>query len=71
MGPKKKNRGNKADKEKPLLTVQGILRLERCFVTAQHEDAEKMTIKPSDKEEAKEIRLVPGMVWYPEWGYFC
>merc|ERR1712224_752066 len=49
-----------ADKEKPLLTVQGILRLERCFVTAQHEDAEKMTIKPSENEEAKEIRLVPG-----------
>ena len=41
MPPKKKKpKVNRADKEKPLLTVQGVLRLENSFKKATHDDAE-------------------------------
>ena len=41
MPPKKKKpKVNRADKEKPLLTVQGVLRLENSFTKAKHDDAE-------------------------------
>lgn len=60
MGPKKKSKGGKGDKEKPLLTVQGVLRLERSFVTAQHADAEVIMVKKDENEEAEPMRLVPG-----------
>ena len=58
--PKKKSKGGKGDKEKPLLTVQGVLRLERSFVTAQHADAEVIMVKKDENEEAVPMRLVPG-----------
>ena len=57
---KKKKSGSKGDKEVPLLTVQGVLRLEKSFVTAMHEDADVIKVKPKESEEAKELRLVPG-----------
>jgi hypothetical protein len=57
---KKRGKGGSKDKEKPLLTVQGVLRLEKSFVTAQHEDAETLMVRPSEAEEAKEVRLIPG-----------
>ena len=38
--PPKKKKVNRADKEKPLLTIQGVLRLENSFQKAQHDDAE-------------------------------
>ena len=57
---KKKKSGSKGDKEVPLLTVQGVLRLEKSFVTAMHEDADVIKVKPKETEEAKELRLVPG-----------
>ena len=60
MGPKKKSKGGKGDKEKPLLTVQGVLRLERSFVTAQHADAEVIMVRKDENEEAEPMRLVPG-----------
>lgn len=37
---KRRGKGNRADKEKPLLTLQGVLRLEKSFITAQHDDAQ-------------------------------
>merc|ERR1711935_1280631 len=57
---KKKSKGGKGDKEKPLLTVQGVLRLERSFVTAQHADAEVIMVRKDENEEAEPMRLVPG-----------
>ena len=57
--PKKKKSTNKSEKEKPLLTVQGVLRLEKCFVTAQNADAEVIKVQ-EDGDKVKEIRLVPG-----------
>ena len=59
---KKKKSGSKGDKEKPLLTVQGVLRLERSFVSANHgDDIETIKVKPTeDSEDTKEIKLVPG-----------
>ncbi len=62
--PKTKKRGKggggKDEKERPLLTVQGVLRLEKSFVTARHEDADVMKVKKSDAEKAEEIKLIPG-----------
>ena len=57
----KKKGAGRGDKEKPLLTVQGILRLDKTFVTAQYADAEVMKIKLKEEEEAKEVRLIPGI----------
>ena len=42
MPPKKKSKINKADKEKPLLTVQGVLRLDKSFVPPKNEDAPEL-----------------------------
>ena len=67
--PKKKSKGGKGDKEKPLLTVQGVLRLERSFVTARHLDAEVIKVKKPGKEEAEEMRLVPGGGEHENVGY--
>merc|ERR1712083_149088 len=57
---KKKSKGGKGDKEKPLLTVQGVLRLGHSFVTAKHADAEIIKVVKPGKTEAEEMRLVPG-----------
>ena len=45
----------------PFLNFSGILRLDKCFVTAQHDDAEVIKVKTKDDEEAKDVKLVPGM----------
>ena len=60
--PKTKHRGkgNRTEKEKPLLTVQGVLRLEKSFVTTQHEDAPTMTIQRSKEAGMEMVKLVPG-----------
>ena len=57
---KKRGRGAKGDKEKPLLTLQGILKLDKSFVTEQHEGAETVKIQVAGKENPVEIKLVPG-----------
>merc|ERR1712156_726884 len=56
----KKKGSGRGDKEKPLLTVQGILRLDKTFVTAQYADAEVIKVKLKEEEEAKEVKLIPG-----------
>lgn len=48
------------DKEKPLLTVQGILRLDKSFVTAKNDDAQTIQVRKNDEAEPEEIKLVPG-----------
>ena len=62
--PKSKKRGkggNRNEKEKPLLTVQGVLKLDKSFITAQHEDAEVLTVQKDPEREAVEtIKLIPG-----------
>ena len=35
--------------------------MDKCFVTAQHDDAEVIKVKTKDDEEAKDVKLVPGM----------
>jgi hypothetical protein len=60
MPPKKKSKGNRADKEKPLLTVQGVLRLDKSFVPPRNEDAAELVIKRNDETATEVIRLVPG-----------
>ena len=60
MGPKKKNKVARGEKEKPLLTVQGVLRLDKSFVTAQHDDAGEMLINRNDTIGPEVIQLVPG-----------
>ncbi len=60
MGPKKKNKVARGEKEKPLLTVQGVLRLDKSFVTAQHDDAGEMIINRGDKVGQEVIQFVPG-----------
>ena len=59
--PKKKKSGSRGDKEKPLLTVQGVLRLEKSFVKTRHDDAEviKVVTKDEESKETKEIKLAP------------
>ena len=37
-----------------------ILRLQHSFVTAKHADAEVIKVQKPGKEEAEEMRLVPG-----------
>ena len=34
--------------------------MDKCFVTAQHDDAEVIKVKTKDDEEAKDVKLVPG-----------
>ncbi len=61
--PKAKRRGkggNRTEKEKPLLTVQGVLRLDKCFVTAQHDDAPTVRLQRKEGEDAEDVKLVPG-----------
>ena len=57
---KKRGRGAKGEKEKPLLTLQGILKLDKSFVTEQHEGAETVKIQVPGTEDPVEIKLVPG-----------
>ena len=57
---KKRGRGAKGDKEKPLLGLQGILKLEKSFVTEQHEGAETVKIQVPGTEEPVEMKLIPG-----------
>ncbi len=57
---KRRGKGNRADKEKPLLTVQGVLRLEKSFITAQHDDAQTIMVRRSDDAPVEEIKLIPG-----------
>ena len=60
MPPKKKSKVNRAEKEKPLLTVQGVLRLDKSFVPPRNEDAAELVVKKTDAAEPEVIRLVPG-----------
>ena len=62
MPPKKRPKVSRAEKEKPLLTVQGVLRLDKSFQKAQHADAEtlKVNLGTEDEDKIKEIRLIPG-----------
>ena len=60
MPPKKKSKVNRADKEKPLLTVQGVLRLDKSFVPPMNEDAAELVIKRNDDTDQEVVRLVPG-----------
>ena len=57
---KKRGRGAKGDKEKPLLTLQGVLKLEKSFVTEQHEGAETVKVQLPGTEEPVELKLIPG-----------
>ena len=57
----KKKGAGRGDKEKPLLTVQGILRLDKTFVSAQYADAEVIKVKLKEDEAAKEVKLIPGI----------
>ena len=60
MPPKKKKpKVNRADKEKPLLTVQGVLRLENSFKKATHDDAEILRYRRDDDGEVEEMKLIP------------
>ena len=63
----KKKGSGRGDKEKPLLTVQGILRLDKTFVTAQYADAEVIKVKLKEEEEAKEVKLIPGIIKFVIW----
>ena len=57
---KKRGKGGRGEKEKPLLTLQGVLKLEKSFVTEQHEGAETVKVQMPGIEEPVEIKLVPG-----------
>merc|ERR1712130_558410 len=59
MGPKakKRRRTDRREKEKPLLAVQGLLRLEHCFIKSNNDDAEVMEVQVG--EEKKKITLAP------------
>jgi len=46
---KRRGKGGKGEKEKPLLTVQGVLRLEKSFVPPLHEDAQTILVKKSEE----------------------
>ena len=51
---KKRKRGDRREKEKPLLAVQGLLRLEHCFIKPNNDEAEIMEVQVG--EEKKKIR---------------
>ena len=57
---KKRGKGGKGDKEKPLLTIQGVLRLEKSFVTEQHEGAETVKVQIPGEENPIDLKLIPG-----------
>ncbi|XP_023326591.1 uncharacterized protein LOC111700016 [Eurytemora carolleeae] len=51
--PKAKKRrkgGDRKDKEKPLLVIQGLLKLDHCFVKPKNEDAEVIEVQAGDKK---------------------
>ncbi|CAB4053989.1 PRPF39 [Lepeophtheirus salmonis] len=53
--------GRSVEKEKPLLTVQGVLRLEKSFISPSHEDADYIEVPGADREKNKtKILLIPG-----------
>ena len=54
---KKRRRGDRREKEKPLLAVQGLLRLEHCFIKPNNDEAEVMEVQVGD--EKKKIVLAP------------
>jgi len=54
---KKRKRGDRREKEKPLLAVQGLLRLDHCFVKPNNEEAEVLEVVAG--EEKKKIVLAP------------
>ena len=54
---KKRKRPDRREKEKPLLSVQGLLRLEHCFIKPNNEEAEVMEVQVGD--EKKTIVLAP------------
>lgn len=55
---KKRKRGDRREKEKPLLAVQGLLRLDHCFVAPTNEEAETITVQKDGKEET--LIMAPG-----------
>lgn len=51
--PKAKKRrkgGDRRDKEKPLLAIQGLLKLEHCFTPPKNEEAEVIEVQAGDKK---------------------
>ena len=54
---KKRKRGDRREKEKPLLAVQGLLRLEHSFTKPNNDDAEVLEVQVGD--EKKKIVLAP------------
>jgi len=51
--PKAKKRrkgGDRRDKEKPLLAIQGLLKLEHCFTPPKNADAEVIEVQAGDKK---------------------
>ena len=56
---KKRKRGDRREKEKPLLAVQGLLRLDHCFVSPNNEDAEVIEVVTGD-DQKKKIVMAPG-----------
>ena len=54
---KKRKRGDRREKEKPLLAVQGLLRLDHCFVKPNNEEAEVLEVVAG--EEKKKVVLAP------------
>ena len=54
---KKRKRGDRREKEKPLLAVQGLLRLEHCFQKPNNDEAEVIEVQVG--EEKKKIVLAP------------
>ena len=54
---KKRKRGDRREKEKPLLAVQGLLRLDHCFVKPSNDEAEVLEVVAG--EEKKKIVLAP------------
>ena len=54
---KKRKRGDRREKEKPLLAVQGLLRLEHSFTKPNNDDAEVLEVQVG--EEKKKIILAP------------
>jgi len=54
---KKRKRGDRREKEKPLLAVQGLLRLDHCFIKPNNDEAEVLEVVAG--EETKKIVLAP------------
>ena len=54
---KKRKRPDRREKEKPLLAVQGLLKLEHCFVKPNNDEAETIEVQVGD--EKKKIVMAP------------